>query len=137
MCEVARSLRLLLPAILGLTLTGCELAYPEVVVVNQTDEHTLLRRISFNGCLWEGVLAYGEATPVDSCLPGEDRIHFEKLDTAAWCAEHATDAQAASPLWFAYQTMARRQAEPGEFQRFEVTLSQIEQDFSVPGPYGH
>jgi hypothetical protein len=135
--EVGRSLRILLPAVLGLTLTGCDLAYPEVVVINRTDEHTLLRRVSFNGCLWEGVLAYGEATAVDTCLPGEDRIHFEKLDTAAYCETQAIEEGAGTPRWFAYQTLDRRQAEAGGFLRFEVTLTDLEQDFSVPGPYGH
>ena len=41
---------------------GCDYAYPEVVVVNETTETVQLRNLSFNGCAWEELLAYGEFT---------------------------------------------------------------------------
>jgi hypothetical protein len=134
---------------------GCDLAYPEVVVVNLTSPAVLLRKVSFNGCVWEGVLAYGEATSPGRCLAGEDRVHFEKLDAHAYAREQAAeglhddcgcaDAEPSppeerpdeQPRWFAYQSTAPRQAEWGGLHRVEIRLDAIEQDFSVPGPYGH
>ena len=41
-------------------LAGCDLAYPEVVVVNKTAAPIQLRNLSFNGCAWDAVLAYGD-----------------------------------------------------------------------------
>ncbi|MBU1238652.1 hypothetical protein KKF84_10745, partial [Myxococcota bacterium] len=46
-----------------LALMACEEVYPEVVVINNTREDVILRNISFNGCRWDVVLAYGESTP--------------------------------------------------------------------------
>lgn len=115
-----------LAALLALGLAGCDLAYPEVVVVHRAGERYLLRDLSFNGCLWDSVLADGEATPPGLCLPGEDRVRFRRLDLRG-------DGEA---LWFNYQS-APRQAGYGELRRFELTLGEMEQDFSVPGPYGH
>jgi hypothetical protein len=54
-------------------------------------------------------------------------VHFQKLDLGP----HA------EPLWFNYQTVHTRTADYGEFHVFEITLAEWEQDFSVPGPYGH
>lgn len=146
-------------AVVGaLALDGCDLAYPEVAVVNRTAETVALRALSFSGCLWEPVLAFGETTTVQRCLPGEDRIRFQKLDAAAYCreqAQHGTiaglcpcdgtepagDDEAgltnAEPNWFNYQTVSQHAAGYGDFQLFEITLDDVEQDFSVPGPYGH
>ena len=137
---------------------GCEFAYPEVVVTNATGETVQLRNVSFSGCAWDAVLAFGESTSPGRCLPGADRVHFEKLDAAAYCREQAEDGTLegvcscrasegdvetmeelnnAEPMWFAYQTVDSRQLEYGDFRVFEIRLSEIEQDFSVPGPYGH
>ncbi len=139
-------------------LGACESAYPEVVVVNRTAEAVQLRKVTFSGCEWTGVLAYGASTPVGRCLPGEDRVHFEKLDAAAWALKQAEDGTIdglartgcdggvcvpsgdgghLEPLWFAYQTRALHAVGTGAFRVIEITLDGIEQDFSVPGPYGH
>lgn len=141
-----------------LVLIGCDLAYPEVVIVNKTAGHIQLRDLSFNGCAWDTVLAFGETTSIGRCLPGEDRVHFEKLDVAAYCRQQAEDdtidgvcpcdggvPDAGSdggqvnmvPTWFNYQTVSLRRTGYGGFHLFEVTLDDMEQDFSVPGPYGH
>jgi hypothetical protein len=139
---------------------GCESAHPEVIVVNKTNEHILLKDISFNGCSWAGVLAYDEATSPARCLPGKDRVHFQKLDTEAYCQEQTedgtiegvcpcdpdsipddtgidSDLKNEEPNWFNYQTVSVKRVDYGDFQVFEITLDDMEQDFSVPGPYGH
>ncbi len=140
-------------------LAGCDLAYPEVVIVNRTAEHVLLRDPSFNGCVWNTVLAYGKATSPGRCLPGADRIHFRKFDARAYCRDQAEDGTIpgiclcdgdgpteggtdpglvnVAPGWFNYQTLSVKRIDYGEFHVFEVTLDDMEQDFSVPGPYGH
>ena len=41
------------------------------------------------------------------------------------------------PNWFNYQTISVKKVDYGGFQVFEITLGDMEQDFSVPGPYGH
>jgi hypothetical protein len=41
------------------------------------------------------------------------------------------------PIWFNYQTISTKHVDYGEFRIFTITLDDIEQDFSVPGPYGH
>jgi hypothetical protein len=144
--------------------TGCDEAYPEVVVVNRIDEHVLIKNPSFNGCVWNTVLAKGEATAPGQCLPGEDRVHFQRYDAAAYCREQAedrtldgicpcdptpssadggvdagTDAGLTDeePRWFNYQTISVKRVDYGDFWRFDITLDDMEQDFSVPGPYGH
>jgi len=145
-------------ALLLVAASGCDLAYPEVVVTNDTAQTVQLRNTSFSGCAWEGVIAFGESTAPGRCLPGEDRVHFEKLDAAAYCLEQARDGtldgvcpcgeydgsaerleglKNAEPAWFAYQTIQTRRVAYGDFRRIEIHLSEIEQDFSVPGPYGH
>ena len=139
---------------------GCDNAYPEVVVVNTTEEHVLVRDVSFNGCLWTEVLAFGEATSPQRCLPGSDRVHFKKLDAAKYCQQQAEDGTLEGicacdggvavpvtppdpgltgkvPLWFNYQSVSEHQADYGDFDRIELTVSDMEQDFSIPGPYGH
>jgi len=123
------------------------MAHPEVVVVNKTAEYMQLRNISFSGCLWDTVLAYGESTAVGECLPGEDRVHFERLNAKAYCDRQAEqdadreeddgDQETAEPFWFCYQTVTVKEVDYGDFRVFEITLDDMEQDFSVPGPYGH
>lgn len=139
--------------------SACEYQYPEVAVVNETDQHILIRNVSFSGCLWDTVLAFGTATSPDRCLPGEDRIHLQKFDAAEYCNEQAQDGTIpgicpcdgggvpeggvdpglvnTEPLWFNYQTKATRHVDYGDFRVFRVRLDELEQDFSVPGPYGH
>jgi hypothetical protein len=145
-------------AVALLALVGCDLAYPEVVVVNRTAAPIQLRNLAFSGCVWDRVLGYGEATSPGRCLPGDDRVHFEKLDTAAYCREQAEDGTIDGlcpcdggvpdggddagttnpvPTWFNYQTVTVHRVGYGEFHVFEVTVDDMEQDFSVPGPYGH
>lgn len=120
---------------------GCDLAYPEVVVVNRTAERILVRNPSFNGCVWPTVLAFGQATAPGRCLPGEDRVHFQKLDVAAYAAAAdggvASDGGPAPPTWFNYQTGSAKRVDYGGFLVLELSLDDMEQDFSTPGPYGH
>jgi hypothetical protein len=117
-------MRGLLLALVGL-LGACQEIYPEVVVVNLTSPEIQVRDPSFSGCRWSAVLAYGEATSVGQCLPGSDRVHFEKQGTG--------DAS----TWFPYQTVTAHTVEYGDLRVIELTLEDMEQDFSVPGPYGH
>ncbi|MFH1434169.1 MAG: hypothetical protein ABIJ56_00495 [Pseudomonadota bacterium] len=139
---------------------SCDLASPEVVVVNMTDGHVLLRNVSFNGCRWNAVLAYEESTSPGRCLTGDDRVHFEKFDARTYCGEQVDDGTIdelcfcgeedrpaddpmdpglinEEPTWFNYQTLSVKRVDYGEFHVFEITLDDMEQDFSVPGPYGH
>jgi hypothetical protein len=41
------------------------------------------------------------------------------------------------PTWFNFQTTTTHRVNYGDFRMIGVTLNAIEQDFSVPGPYGH
>jgi len=133
--------------------------YPEVIVVNETEEHILLTDISMNGCFWGSILAKGDGTAPGRCLPGTDHIHFKKFDSHSYCLEQAEDgtidgiclsdpdAQPSEemyeglkneePHWFFYRTFVRKTIERGQFYRFEIRLKEIEQDFDVVGPYGH
>mgnify|MGYP000501243305 CR=1 FL=1 len=149
--------RRLLLALALAPLAGCDLADPEVVVVNRTGEPIQLRNLGFNGCLWNTVLRYGDATSPGRCLPGEDHVHFQKLDAAAFCRDQAeeggiegvcpcdhppepdddADLTADLPNWFNYRTTTVHRVDYGDFRVIEITLDGIEQDFSVPGPYGH
>jgi hypothetical protein len=110
---------------------GCDVVYPEVVLVNRTAEHVLMKNPQFNGCVWNVVLTFGQSTSPGRCLPGSDRVHFQKLDLD----EQA--ASAAAPVWFNYQTVSVKQVRYGTFEVFEIQLDDLEQDFSVPGPFGH
>lgn len=113
-----------------LAISGCEIAYPEVVVVNSLGARVLMRNPKFNGCAWEVVLAYGESTSPGRCLPGEDQVHFQKLDLDE-------EATVATPVWYNYETISVKDVGYRSFHTFEVQADDIEQDFSVPGPFGH
>lgn len=129
-------------ALVGLWLGGCELDYPEVVVVNRTTDPVLVKNPSISGCVWNVVLANAVATSPGRCLPGSDRIHFQKMDTEASCQPQAVDVHGEAlasdvPVWFNYQTRTTKSIDYGHFYLFELVPDDIEQDFSVPGPYGH
>ena len=148
--------------LIATALSGCDLEYPEVVVVNQTKDQMLVKNPSFNGCIWSTVLAYGAATSPGRCLPGDDHVHFQKFDAEEYCQQQAADGTIAGicpcdggvieaaanggadsglvnpvPTWFNYQTISTKHIDYGEFRIFTITLDDMEQDFSVPGPYGH
>jgi hypothetical protein len=144
--------------LLWLGLAGCDLAYPEVVIRNKTCAQLQIANPSFNGCVWSTVLADGSSTLPGRCLPGEDRVHFESFEVASTCGvqagPEAIDQGGAhdgggagpridagktnrAPTWFNYQTVSVHRVGYGEFHIFEITLDDIEQDFSEPGPYGH
>jgi len=139
---------------------GCDELYPEVIVINEIDDEVLVKDISYSGCLWDEVLAFGEASSPGRCLSGEDRVHFARLDAASYCREQVEDgtipelcfcdpddAPEADPLdtglinetpqWFNYQTVTSYEAGAGDRLVVRLTLDDMEQDFSVPGPYGH
>lgn len=134
-----RPLRLALASMLvaAVFCAGCDNVYPEVVVVNTTREGFLIRNPSFNGCLWNTVLAYGESTSPQRCLPGSDRVHFKKFDASSYNSVLPDGGAEATPRWFNYQTVSDHQVDYGDFESIEIKLEDIEQDFSVPGPYGH
>lgn len=140
--------------------SGCEASYPEVAVTNDLDGFTLIRNISFNGCKWDDMLAYEDSTGPGRCLPGTDKIHFQKFNAKAYCQEQVDDKTIdgicfcdenydpqddpmdsglinLEPTWFNYQTKESYKIGYGGFHLFEITLDNIEQDFSVVGPYGH
>ena len=138
---------------------SCEYRYPEISVANQIDERVLIRNPAFNGCAWTTTLALGEVTAPNRCLPGDDRVHFQKFDAAKYCEEQAKDGTIAGicpcgdagvpstavdqglvnavPLWFNYETVSSQHADYDGFYLFRITPDGIEQDFSIPGPYGH
>ncbi|MBU1219169.1 hypothetical protein KKF34_17475 [Myxococcota bacterium] len=120
-----------------LAVSACEDVYPEVVIVNKTRHDVLIKDISYNGCIWSGVLAYGEATAPQKCLPGSDRVHFKKF-TATTYEEYDEDAlEPLTPTWFNYMTTRSYDASTLDFYLIEIDLEGLEQDFSAPGPYGH
>lgn len=120
---------------------SCSDLYPEVIVVNRTAEHIQIKRISFNGCVWNEVLGYDDATTPGRCLPGEDRVHFQKFNALAYAEEQEKNEEegeeTGKPAWFNYQTISVYRADYGDFILILITLDDMEQDFSVPGPYGH
>lgn len=137
-----RKLRLAALSFMAVCLVGCELDYPEVVVVNRTADPVLLKSPSINGCVWNTVLANGVATSPGRCLPGSDRIHFQKMDAETYCQQQTVGGDndgltSSVPVWFNYQTRTAKNIDYGHFYLFELTLDDMEQDFSVPGPYGH
>lgn len=102
----------------------------------------MVKNISFNGCLFSGVLAYEQSTSPEFCLPGKDKVHFLKYDAKSYQEDEGesemddtTDSD--KPLWYPYQTVTVKSVEYGEFHRFELVPGDLEQDFSTPGPFGH
>lgn len=141
-------------------LFSCELVAPEVIVLSRLPPAMLVKDLSFSGCSWPGVLAAGEATSPQRCLVGEDRVHFKRLDVSAYCRQRRQDPAVslacaseqgwmavrdaglepgtdAVPLWFNYQTIAAHRVGLGELSRLELRLEELDQDFAVPGPFGH
>jgi hypothetical protein len=137
-------------------LSACQMMEPEVVVINKIAPEVLVRNPSFNGVVWNTVLRYGEATTPERCLRGEGNVHFQKFDAHYYCRRQSeyglidsicmcdsswlsadTDVISTTPLWFNYQTKHTIDATYGGFQVIELTADDLEQDFSVPGPYGH
>ena len=116
--------------------SACDLAYPEVVIENRLGEKIQAKDISWGGCLWSGVLRYGETTSIDRCLPGDDRVRFKKFDAGSYEAGKSQDDDHV-PLWYNYQTATLKRADYGDFSTFVLTVDDWEQDFTVPGPFGH
>jgi hypothetical protein len=135
---------------------SCQMADPEVVVINNLAEDVMVRDPSFGGTVWNTVLRSGEATSPRRCLRGDYRVHFKKIALHDYCRNQAryglidslcmcdsswissdTDIIDATPNWFNYQTRSSREAGYGDFIVFELTSGDMEQDFSTSGPYGH
>ncbi len=135
---------------------GCDDLYPEVVVINSLGGSIMVKDISAGGCLYEGVLTYNNATSPMRCLPGEYSITFKKIDVEKYCKTQTeygnieglclcdggtpyadTDIVSKGPLWYNYKTMKSFIFKRGESYLIELKQDDIEQDFSVPGPYGH
>jgi hypothetical protein len=160
--EVSRATGLLAwLASITATVGACDLRYPEVAIVNQTADPVLIKNPAFNGCVWDTVMANGVATSPLRCLIGDDHVHFQKLDAERYCREQAADGTLSGvcpcdggaypsrdggiseglvntvPTWFNYQTITVKHVGYGDFHVFAITLDDMEQDFSVPGPYGH
>lgn len=149
-------LRALATVLAFMFLSGCGMLEPEIVVVNNIAPQILVRNPSFNGVVWNTVLRYGEATSSQRCLQGDGRVHFQKFDAHNYCQRQGeyglidsmcmcdsswlsndTDVISETPLWFNYRTIASTETAYGSFQVIELKLEDMEQDFSVPGPYGH
>jgi hypothetical protein len=148
-----------------LSIIACEEVYPEepeVIIVNKIAEHVMIKSVSFNGCKWDGVLAYEDATSPQRCLPGDDEVHFQRFDAFTYCigqvedrtieglcfcdeSDYGDDETSSSdpglintkPLWFNYMTITRYKFEDSDLYRIELTADDLRQDFSVAGPYGH
>jgi hypothetical protein len=133
---------------------------PEIIVVNEIDEAVVVRQVSFNGCVWPQLLTFEDATSPRQCLPGADRVHFQRFDAESYCTTHVADGDLPelcfcdeddappddpfdlgivdrTPLWFNYQTTYEVEAQRGDFVRVVLRLGEHEQDFGVLGPYGH
>ena len=138
---------------------ACDAAYPEVVIVNDIGPGISVKSVGYNGCKWDEILEYGEASKPHKCLPGEGAITFEKLGPltcyegadrykfkcfeewevsgASVSEDVADDLLDARTMWFNYVTTSQKSVDYGEFHVFTITARDMEQDFSVPGPYGH
>ena len=127
----------MLPAVICL-LSACDADYPEVVIANQIAADVVIRDPSFNGCRWNVTLNFGDHSVPKHCLPGEDKVHFQKLDLGKYSQELAAGGtDVPEPMWFNYQTVSVKSVDEGDFRVFDVTADDLEQDFSIPGPYGH
>lgn len=137
-------------------LSSCDYLQPEVVIVNNTAEHILIKNPCFNGTTWNTVLAYGEATSPRRCLDGPGKVHFQKYDAFHYCREQQKDGTIdnlcscdtvhspldsglinTTPFFFNYQSLSTIDAVGNSYIVIELTIDDMEQDFSVPGPYGH
>ena len=132
---------------------GCALLQPEVAVVNALPEPAQICCLSISGCFWPEILAPGDSTAPQRCLPGSDRVHFKRFDAQAYLNKVLEDYQEEpenfepvedrigfrlpTPLWYNYQTVRAFEIDYGGFYLFRVEADSIEQDFSAPGPYGH
>jgi len=129
---------------------------PEVVIINRIAPEVLVRNPCINGTIWETVLKYDEASTVSTCMSGKGKVHFQSIDFYYFCREHAKFSRIDSicmcdsswlsedtamfdirPLWFNYQSISVNEISNGDFQVIELTLDDMEPDYSVPGPYGH
>ena len=139
-----------------LSAIACQMADPEVVVVNNIAEDVMVRDPSFGGTVWNTVLRYGETTTPRRCLRGDYQVHFKKISMHDYCRNQAryglidslcmcdsswissdTDIISTTPIWLNYQTRSSHAAGYGDFQVFELTGNDIEQDFSASGSNGH
>lgn len=135
---------------------GCTQLEPEIVIVNKIGEEFLIVDPSFNGAIWNTVLRYNQATSPQRCMPGKDNVHFKKYDAYSYCRKvtkynlidslcmcdsswvsNDTDIVDAIPIFFNYKTKEIYEAVWTKFLVIEITKENMEQDFSVPGPYGH
>lgn len=107
---------------------SCEDLHPVVAVRNGFDSASGVQvaNIRFNGCVWPGVLAPGETTSFQVCLPGAGRVLFDKFDptspTLGW--------------------QGRRSAtvfDLGALRSCTITLGpdEDERDTEAPGSHGH
>ncbi len=147
---------LFLAAYLLLGYLSCQFQDPEVIIINKTSPEIMLRNTSYNGIIWNTVLNFKDATSPRRCLTGKGHVHFQKmdvhdycrhqteyglLDSVCWCDTTASikdsDVIGAEPIWFNYRTISRQEAGFNDLIIFEITLDDIEQDFSISGPYGH
>lgn len=147
------SVRLSLASCCCALASGCELLQPEVVVVNALAEPAQICCLSIRGCFWPEILAAGDSTAPQRCLPGSDRVHFKRFDAQSYLNKVLEDYaeepenfepvddrvgfRLPTPLWYAYQTSTVFEIDYGGFYLLKVETDSIEQDFSVPGPYGH
>lgn len=135
---------------------GCDDIYPEVVIKNSLGESTIIKDISAGGCIYSEVLTYGNTTSPMRCLPGKQKITFKKMDIERYCLTQTeygnidglclcdggtpildTDIVSKEPLWYNYMSIKTFDLKRGESYFVELKAEEIEQDFSVPGPYGH
>ena len=139
-----------------LMLVSCMFREPEVVIINRIAPEVLVRNPTINGTIWETVLKYDEASTVSACMAGSGNVHFQSIDFYYFCREHASHSRIDSicmcdtswlsedtamfdirPLWFNYQSISVNEIRNGDFLVIQLTLNDMEPDYSVPGPYGH
>lgn len=150
------SWRRVLPGAAALFCLGCEAVEPYVVIVNRTAEHVLIANLTYNGTIWNTVLAFGESSAPLSCMTGTGQVHFRKYDAYSYCRDQVqyglidslcmcdsawisvdTSVISATPIWYNYRTIEKHTTGYNDFLIVEITLEGMEQDFSAPGPYGH
>ncbi len=130
--------------------------YPEVVVINKLGPAFMMKDISAGGCIYEGVVGYEKATAPMHCLPGNFRVTFKRINLEKYCQTQTeygnldglclcdggtpnadTDIISKEPLWYNYMTRTEYRFERGESYIIEIPPDAVDQDFTVPGPYGH